>query len=323
MRAIVQHEFGAPAEVLQLADIEVPTVGAGQVLVRVHASSANPWDWHFIRGEPVLMRPLGLGVRGPKSLVVGGDLAGVVEQVGWDVTAFGPGDEVYGFGHGAFAEYVAVGQDRLARKPANLTFEQAAAVPLAAVTALQGVREHGRLESGQRVLIVGASGGIGTFAVQMARGVGAHVTGVCSSRHVEFVRELGADQVIDYTAEDFTDTARGLDLVIQLGGTYSPYAVRKVLARRGILLQSYGDGGRWLGPVGNILKAAALSPFVAQTLKSYTAEVTTEALDAVTALIESGTVTPVIDSSLPLSEAGTAVRMVEEGSPRGKVVVTV
>ena len=204
MKALVQHRYGAPGEVLRLADVGVPEVGDEDVLVRVRASSANPWDWHFIRGVPVLLRPAGLGgVRRPKFRIPGGDLAGTVERVGGGVTGFRPGVDVYGFGHGAFAEYVAVAQTRLAAKPAGLSFEQAAAVPLAAVTALQCLRAGG-IAPRQHVLVVGASGGVGTFAVQIAKHLAARVTGVCSTPHIDLVQSLGADQVIDYTREDFT-----------------------------------------------------------------------------------------------------------------------
>jgi NADPH:quinone reductase-like Zn-dependent oxidoreductase len=323
MKAMVQHGYGAPEDVLALADVEMPIVGDQDVLVCVRASSANPWDWHFIRGEPVLLRPAGLGgVRKPKFPVPGGDLAGVVEQVGGAVTAFKPGDEVYGFGHGAFAEYIAVHQGNLAPKPRNLTFEQAAAVPLAAVTALQGLRVGG-IQPGQHVLIVGASGGVGTFAVQIAKYLGAQVAGVCSTRNVDLVRRLGAEQVIDYTEQDFTAGAARYELVLQLGGTYSPAAVRKVLTPHGTLIQSFGDGGRWFGPVGNIIKAVALNPIVGQTLKSFTAEVTGQALEEVGDLIESGRITPVIERKYPLTDAAAAVRLVEQGSPAGKVIVVV
>jgi len=323
MKAIVQHEYGAPQEVLSLADVEMPVVGAEDVLVSVRASSANPWDWHYIRGEPVLLRPAGLGgIRGPRFKVPGGDVAGTVKQAGRGVTAFKPGDDVYGFGHGAFAEYIAVPCGSLALKPQSLTFEQAAAVPLAAVTALQGLRAGG-LRAGQEVLIAGASGGVGTFAVQIARHLDARVTGVCSTRHVDLVRRLGAEQVIDYTGHDFTTGAGRYDVVFQLGGTYSPAAVRKVLTPRGTLILSSGDGGRWLGPVGNMLKAAALSPLAGQTLRSFMAKVTTQALQEVGDLIDSGRITPVIDRTCPLTEAAAAVRLVEEGSPAGKVIVLV
>jgi NADPH:quinone reductase-like Zn-dependent oxidoreductase len=253
MKAIVQHEYGAPQDVLHLADVEMPAAGAQDVLVSVRASSANPWDWHFIRGEPVLLRPALGGVCKPKFPVAGGDVAGTVERAGSAVTAFGPGDEVYGFGHGAFAEYVAVDQGSLAPKPGNLTFEQAAAVPMAAVTALQGLRAGG-IQPGQHVLIIGASGGVGTFAVQIAAHLGAQVTGVCSTPHADLVRRLGAGAVVDYAKQDFTAGADRYDLAFQLGGTYSPAAVRKVLTSRGTLIQSFGDGGRWFGPVASTLR---------------------------------------------------------------------
>lgn len=322
MRAIVQHEYGAPRDVLRLAEVETPAAGAEDVLVSVHASSANPWDWHFIRGEPVLLRPALGGVRKPKFPIPGGDLAGTVQRVGRSVTAFRPGDEVYGFGHGAFAEYLAIPQGSLAAKPGNLTFEQAAAVPLAAVTALQGLRAGG-IAPGQHVLIIGASGGVGTFAVQIAQHLGAQVAGVCSTGHVDLVRRLGAGQVIDYTKQDFTLGAARYDLALQLGGTYSPAAVRKVLTPHGTLIQSSGDGSRWSGPVGNIIKAVALNAVAGQTLRSFTAKVTAPALTEVGGLIESGHITPVIDRAYPLTQAAAAVALVEKGSPAGKVIVVV
>ncbi len=321
MKAIVQQRYGAPSDVLRLTEVEVPDVGAEDVLVRVRASSANPWDWHFIRGEPVLMRPAGIGgVRRPTFLIPGGDLAGTVDRVGDRVTGFAPGTDVYGFGHGAFAEFVAVPQNRLSPMPAGLSFEQAASVPLAAVTALQCLRAGG-IAAGQQVLVVGASGGVGTFAVQLAKHLGAHVTGVCSTPHVDLVQGLGADQVIDYTREDFTAGTGRYDLILQLGGTYSPAAIRRVLTPRGTLIQSYGDGGRWLGPLGHIAKAALLNLFAKQTLTSFTASVTSDALTEITDLIESGHVAPVIGRTFPLAEAAAAVDLVEKGSPPGKVVV--
>ncbi len=323
MKALVQTEYGAPQDVLAIADVEVPSVGPDDVLVRVRASSANPWDWHFVRGEPVLMRPAGIGgIRKPKFAIPGGDVAGTVERCGRNVTEFAPGDEVYGFGHGAFAEFVAVPHDRLARKPSNLTFEQSAAVPLAAITAIQGLRA-GDLQSDQKVLIIGASGGVGTFAVQLARHMGAQVTGVCSTVNVDLVRRLGADQVIDYSQQRIASGPARYDLVFQLGGTYSPASLRRVLTNRGILIQSYGDGSRWLGPLGNMLKAVALNPFVGQTLKAFTAKETTAALDELTGLIEAGDLVPVIDRSFPLADAAAAIELVEQGHPAGKVTVLV
>ena len=323
MKALVQHEYGAPQDVLKLTEVDTPAVGRQEVLVAVRATSANPWDWHFIRGEPVLMRPAGLGgVRKPRFLIPGGDVAGTVERVGEDVTGFAPGDHVYGFGHGAFAEYLSVPQRNLAHKPVNLTFEQAAAVPLGAVTALQGLRAGG-LRAGQHALIIGASGGVGTFAVQIAHHLGAEVTGVCSTRNVDLVRHLGAHHVIDYTTQGLPTGPTRYDLVFQLGGTYSPAAIRKLLTPRGTLIQSFGDGNRWVGPLSNIIKAAVLSPFVSQTLKTFTAKETTEALDEITKLIESEHLTPVIDRTYPLAEAAQAVLLVEQGRPAGKVTITI
>jgi NADPH:quinone reductase-like Zn-dependent oxidoreductase len=323
VRAIVQHGYGAPREVLRLAEVDRPTAGDGEVLVAVVASSANPWDWHFIRGEPVLLRVAGIGgVRKPRFLIPGGDVAGTVEQVGSGVTGFAAGEAVYGFGHGAFAEYLSVPHGSLARKPVNLTFEQAAAVPLGGVTALQGLRA-GNLQAGQHVLIIGASGGVGTFAVQLAKHLGAQVTGVCSTANVDVVRGLGADHILDYRSQDITAGPARYDLVFQLGGTYSPAALRRVLTRRGTLIQSFGDGGRWLGPVGHIVHAAALNLVVGQTLKSFTATETTQTLDELRELIEAGRLAPVIASSYPLAEAAQAVQLVEHGSPAGKVIVTV
>lgn len=323
MKAIVQHGYGAPDHVLRLANVDTPAVGDQEVLVSVRASSANPWDWHFIRGEPVLMRPAGIGgIRKPRFLIPGGDLAGTVDQVGGRVTGFAPGDHVYGFGHGAFAEYVAVPQGNLARKPANLTFEQAAAVPLGAITAIQGLHAGG-LKAGQHVLVIGASGGVGSFAVQIAKHLDAEVTGVCSTGNVDLVRSLGADHVIDYTNQDIFRGPARYDMVFQLGGTYTPAAIRRVLTAKGTLIQSYGDGNRWFGPIGNIIKAAVLSLFVGQTLKSFIARETTETLDEITTLIEAGQLTPVIDRAYPLAEAAQAVQLVEQGRPAGKVTITV
>jgi NADPH:quinone reductase-like Zn-dependent oxidoreductase len=269
------------------------------------------------------MRPAGIGgIRKPKFLIPGGDVAGTVEQVGERVTGFAPGDPVYGFGHGAFAEFVAVPQGKLARKPANLTFEQAAAVPLGAITAIQGLPAGG-LQAGQHILIIGASGGVGTFAVQIAKHLGAEVTGVCSTGNLDLVRRLGADHVIDYTSQGISNGPARYDLVFQLGGTYTPAAIRKVLTPHGTLIQSYGDGNRWFGPLGNMVKAAVLRLFVGQTLKAFTARETTETLDEIRGLIEAGRLTPVIDRSYPLAEAAQAVQLVEHGHPAGKVTVTI
>ena len=323
MKAMVQHRFGAPSEVLKLADVEVPIPAPQQVLVRVRASSANPMDWHFIRGEPWFMRLGPGGLREPKHPISGGDLAGMVERVGADAGPFVVGDEVYGFGHGAFAEYTAVSHDRLAHKPANLSFEEAAAVPLAAATAIQGLRDVGEVKAGHKLLIIGASGGIGSFAVQLAKAWGAEVTGVCSTGGIDLVRSLGADHVIDYTTDDYTRGDDRYDVIIQLGGTASPGTLRRVLSRHGTLVQCAGDGNRVIGPVWNIVRAKISHPFVPQRLRLVGTVEDTRTLDELRELIEGGSLRVVIDSSYPLDRVGEAVRLVEEGSPRGKVVVSI
>ena len=259
MQAITYHRYGPP-DVLELQEVDVPALEDDQVLVRVRAASVNPRDWHYLRGLPYIMRPIGLRI--PKDGGFGSDMAGQVEAVGRTVTRFRPGDEVYAFVlAGGFAEYTRVPENALGRKPANLSFEQAAAVPLAALTALQGLRDHGRVQPGQRVLIIGASGGVGTFAVQLAKLFGAEVTGVSSSRNLELVRSLGADNVIDYTREDFAGNGRRYDLIFQLAGTRSPSDCRRALSPKGRLILSSGESdGRWVGPMDRIVKAAALSP---------------------------------------------------------------
>jgi NADPH:quinone reductase-like Zn-dependent oxidoreductase len=312
---------------LSLEDIAEPAVGDDDVLVRIHAASVNPADWHVIRGDPYVAR-LSFGLRGPKDPVPGCDLAGRVEAVGSAVTAFAPGDEVFGCafmrGLGAFAERAAIPHDVLAAKPANLSFEHAAALPVAALTALQGLRDHGHLEPGHRVLIVGASGGVGTFTVQIAKSLGAEVTAVCSTRNVDMVRSLGADHVIDYTKEDFADGGPRYDLVFQLAGTRSPSECRHALTPKGTLLLSSGEpSGRLFGPLGRVLKATVQSPFVGQKMLSFTVKPNTRDLESVNTLIEAGDVAPVIDRSHPLAEVPEAIGYLEEGHARGKVVIEV
>jgi len=323
MKAIVYHEYGSP-DVLELEEIDRPVVKDDEVLVRVRASSANPADWHFMRGVPYVMRPQS-GLRKPKNAFLGRDIAGEVEAVGKDVTGFRPGDGVFAnVGSGGFAEYASVPEDFLVQKPVNLTFEQAAAVPLAALTALQGLRDAGHLQPEQKVLIVGASGGVGTFAVQIAKSLGADVTGVCSTRNVELVRSLGADHVIDYTQGDFTQSGQKYDLIFQLAGTSSPSDLRRSLTSEGTLVLSSGDSdGRWIGPVDRLVKAVVLSPFVSQKLGSFLAKENKEDLQFLKELIEAGDVTPVIDRTYVLSETPEAIRYLEEGHARGKVVITV
>jgi NADPH:quinone reductase-like Zn-dependent oxidoreductase len=323
MQAITYHRYGPP-DVLALEEVEDPVVEDGQVLVRVHAASANPRDWHLMRGLPYIVRPQ-FGLRRPRRTLLGGDVAGRVEAVGRDVTRLRPGDEVYAdIETGGFAEYVCVAEDVAERKPANLSFEQAAAVPLAAVTALQGLRDHGRVTAGQRVLIIGASGGVGTFAVQLAKWLGAEVTGVCSTRNLDLVRSLGADEVVDYTREDFAANGRRYDVVFELAGTRSPADLRRALTPRGTLTLSSGDSeGRWIGPIGRMVKAILLSPFVPQRLGPFLAKPRREDLALVGELIEAGTVKPVIDRTYPLREVPEAIRYLETGRARGKVVITV
>ncbi len=296
-----------------------------EVLLKVHTASVNPADWHLLRGEPYISR-LQLGLRKPKDKVLGCDVAGLVEDVGENVKLLQPGDEVFGspfmHGFGAFAEYVCVSEDLLAHKPANLSFEQAAAVPLAASTALQGLRDHGRIESGQKVLIIGASGGVGTFAVQIARSFDAEVTGVCSTRNVDMVRSLGADHVIDYTRENFIQGGQKYDLIFQLAGTRSPSECRRVLAPKGTLVQISGDSyGHWIGPVDRIIHALVLSPFVSQKMASFTVKPNKEDLQFLKQLIEAGKLTPVIDRTYSLGETPEAIRYLENGHARGKVVI--
>jgi len=299
-------------------------VNDDEVLVRVRAASANPRDWHIMRGLPSFMR-LQFGLRRPKTTALGSDMAGQVEAVGKHVTRFRPGDEVFAFVlAGGFAEYTCVPEDFLGLKPANLTFEQAATVPLAALTALQGLRDHGRIQPGQKVLIIGASGGVGTFAVQIAKWLGADVTGVCSTRNLDLVRSIGADHVIDYTQEDFTRSGQKYDLILQLAGTRSPSDCRRALTSKGTLLLSSGESdGRWIGPIDRIIKAVVLSPFVGQRLVSFEAKRSGEDLQVLKELIEAGKVSPVIDRTYSLGETPEAIRYLEEGHARGKVVITV
>ena len=304
MRAMVHHRFGSASEVLQLEEVEKPSPGKGQLLVRVKASSANPYDWHFIKGQPYFMRLGPGGLRAPKHPVPGGDFAGVVEALGdGDAGGFAVGDEVYGFQHGAFAEYLTAPHGGLARKPAGLSWEEAASLPLAAATAWQGLKDEGGIEAGQRVLIVGASGGIGTLAVQMAKAWGAHVTGVCSTRNLELVRSLGADEVIDYTRDDYTRSDEHWDLVFQLGGTDGPRAIRRVLTDDGTLVQCAGDGDRFLGPVLNVMLAMAMNRLVSQRLRLVNTHEDTATLDAIREMVEAGDLRVILDRTVPVEGA--------------------
>jgi NADPH:quinone reductase-like Zn-dependent oxidoreductase len=327
MKAIVQHRYGPPHEVLRLEEVDPPEVADDEVRVRVRAASTNAADWHLVTGEPRIAR-LQMGPRRPRATRPGCDLAGEVEVVGRDVTAFEPGDAVFGstfmHGFGAFAEHAAVSAELLAPVPAGLSFEQAAAVPLAGMTALQGLRDHTRVEPARTVLVVGASGGIGTFAVQIAKALGAEVTGVCSTRNVPLVRSLGADHVVDYTAEDWSAGDRRYDVVLQAGGTASPSTCRQVLTAKGTLLPISGDGGgRWIGPLGRMVAGVLTSPFVRQRLKSFTVKARGADMRALADLLEAGDVKPEIDRTFPLADTADAVAYQQAGHTQGKVVVTV
>jgi NADPH:quinone reductase-like Zn-dependent oxidoreductase len=322
MKAIVQDVYGSP-EVLNLREIDKPDVGDDETLVRVHAAGVDRGVWHLMTGLPYLAR-LAFGLRAPKNPVLGMDVAGVVEAVGKNVTRFRPGDEVFGVGKGTFAEYACAPEDKLAPKPENLTFEQAAVVAISGLTALQGLREHGRVEPGQEVLIVGASGGVGTFAVQIAKALGAHVTGVCSPTKLDIVRSIGADQVIDYTREDFADGGRRWDVILDIGGSSSLKRLRRTLTPQGTLVIVGGEGGgRWLGVVNRLLRAHLLFPFVSQKLRTFVSSENHEDMIFFKDLIESGKVTPVIDKTYPLNEVPEAIRYLEKGRAKGKIVVTV
>ncbi len=320
MKAFVQRRCGPP-DVLAFEEIEPPTPAEGEVLVRVRAASVNPVDWHTVRGRPFAVRLVGNGLRRPGRAIPGSDVAGIVQSVGPGVTAVSVGDAVFGWSRGSFAEVALASADRLVQKPAALTFEEAAAVPIAAVTALQGLRDAGRLEAGQRVLVIGASGGVGTFAVQIAKVLGAEVTGVCSVRNLELVRSLGVDQVIDYEATDVAEAGRRYDVVFQLAGTRSPLALRHVLRRRGTLVLSSGEG-RFSG-LDRIALARAASLLVSQRLVTFFARPNGRDLTTVTELIESGGICPVIDRVYPFAQAREALRHVETGHARGKVVIRV
>ncbi len=321
MKAAVYSRYGPP-DVVQIKDIEKPVPKDNEVLIRVRAASVNPADWHFMRGTPYLVRIIA-GLRKPKITRLGVDVAGQVEAVGRNVTQFKLGDAVFGTCRGAFAEYVCTSESALAFKPDNVTFEQAAAVPIAAFTALQGLRDKGHIQSGQKVLINGAAGGVGTFAVQIAKSFGADVTGVCSTRNVDMVRSIGADRVIDYTQEDFTKSGQRYDLFFDCIGNHSLSACRRVLNPKGIYVAVGGPSGRWMiGPLARLIIALVLSRFVSRKFVTFIAKRSKEDLTIMRELMESGKVTSVIDKRYSLSEVPEAIRYLEEGHARGKVVIT-
>jgi NADPH:quinone reductase-like Zn-dependent oxidoreductase len=325
MKAVVYCDYGSP-DVLKVEQVEKPIPKDDEVLVKVHAAAINPLDWHFMQGTPYLMRMM-TGLRKPKEMRLGVDYSGTVEAVGKNVTQFKPGDDVFGGRNGALAEYLCAHADRgITLKPANITFEQAAAVPIAGITALQGLRDSGHIQAGQKVLINGASGGVGTFAVQIAKSFGAEVTGVCSTRHVDLVRRLGADHVIDYTKEDFTKQPERYDLILDNVGSQPLSKFKRVLKPHGICVLIGGGGpneGRWLGPMVRPVKALLLSPFVSQKFVMMLAKIDKKDLKVLADLMQAGKVTPVIDRTYPLDQISEAMRYLEKGHASGKVIITV
>src|SRR5213596_3124308 len=325
IKAIVYCDYGVTN--LKLEEIEKPVPNDDQILVRVHAASVNPLDWHFVEGTPYIMRTFGVGLRKPKDIRLGVDFAGTVEAVGKNVTQFKPGDEVFGGRDGAFAEYVcrrAVGA--VAPKPAGLTFEQAASINIAGITALQALRDKGKVQPGQKVLINGASGGVGTFAVQIAKSLGADVTGVCSTRNLEMVRSLGADHVIDYTQEDFTKSGQRYDVILDNVPNHSLSECRRILNPEGKYVMIGGGGpndNRWIGPFGRLIQTLVIAPFVSQKMGMMMGELKKSDLAILGDMMQSGKVKPVIDRTYKLSDVPAAIAYLEEGHARGKVVITV
>ena len=325
MKAIVYCDYGVAN--LKLADIEKPVPTDEQILVRVHAASVNPYDWHFVEGTPKIMRAMGVGLRKPKDTRLGVDFAGTVEAVGKNVTQFKPGDEVFGGRGGAFAQYVCPRASRaVALKPANITFEQAASVNIAGITALQALRDKGKVQAGQKVLINGASGGVGTFAVQIAKTFGADVTGVCSGRNVDLVKSLGADRVIDYTKEDFAKGPERYDVILDNVPNHSLSECRGILNANGKYVMIGGGGPNdnpWVGPFGRVIHTLILSPFINQKMGMMMADANHDDLTLLADMMQSGKIKPVIDRTYKLAEVPEALRYVEEGHARGKVVITV
>jgi NADPH:quinone reductase-like Zn-dependent oxidoreductase len=324
MNAIVQDRYGTePEEVLRLDRIDRPVIGEDEVLVRVAAAGVDRGTWHLMTGLPYAVRVAGYGIRAPKTAVPGLDVAGTVEMVGRDVTGFQPGDEVFGIAKGSFAEYATAPAGKLALKPANLSFEQAAAVPVSGLTALQGLRDQAEVEPGQKVLILGASGGVGTYAVQIAKALGAEVTGVCSAGKADMVRDLGADHVIDYAQEDATSGQVRYDAILDIGGNTRLSDLRRALTPEGRLVIVGGEtDGRWLGGADRQLRALMLSPFVSQKLGTFVSSENAEDIEALGKLVDAGRITPAVDRVYPLAEAPEAIRHLQDGHARGKVVVS-
>lgn len=322
MKAIGYHRYGPP-DVLEYVDIEKPTPADHELLIKVHATSVNPLDWHLMRGTPYVARMM-MGLRKPKMGRLGADVAGQVEAVGTKVNAFKPGDEVFGaFLAGAFAEYASVPESGMVKKPANVTYEQAGSTPVAAMTALQALRDKGQIQPGQKVLLNGAAGGVGTFAVQIAKWLGAEVTGICSTRNVDLVRSIGADHVIDYTREDFTKRDPDIDLILDIVASRPLSACRRVLKRKGTYVAIGGPGGRWLGPLADLMKPLLLSPFVSQNLTVLMAKPSKTDLTLLGELLDTGKIKPVIDRRYTLRELPQAIAYLETGHARGKVVINI
>jgi NADPH:quinone reductase-like Zn-dependent oxidoreductase len=322
VKAIIRDAYGS-VDVLRLADIDQSVAGDADVLVRVHAAGVDQGVWHLMTGTPYVMRLAGFGIRAPKNPLLGYDVAGRVEAVGAQVTEFQTGQEVFGTCRGSFAEYAVARPDRLLSKPDNVSFEQAAAVPISGYAALQAVRQHGGVRPGQRVLIIGAGGGVGTLAVQIAKAEGAEVTGVCSASKTELVRSVGADHVIDYTREDFADGRNRYDVILDIAGNRSLSELRRALTPRGTLVIVGGeDAGNWLG-VRRQLRAAALSPFVRQKLGFFISKERRQDLEELRRLLEAGTIRPVVDRTFALEEVPAAIRYLRDGQARGKVVITI
>ncbi|MFT6517966.1 MAG: NADPH:quinone reductase-like Zn-dependent oxidoreductase [Candidatus Azotimanducaceae bacterium] len=320
MHAVLARCYGPP-DTLNYAKVTKPSPSSDEILVKVQAASVNPLDWHEMRGAPYILR-LMRGLGAPTDPRMGVDFAGTVEAVGKDVTRFEPGDEVFGGAGGAFAEYLTIRENRaVVHKPANMSFEQAATVPIAALTALQALRDKGQLQSGQKVLINGASGGVGTFAVQIAKSMGAEVTGVCSTRNVDMVRSIGADYVFDYKQEDYTESGQRYDLIVDMVGNHSPLANLEVLTPNGALVMVGGQSGNWLGPLLGMLNATLLQPFVDQKMISFIAILKADDLTVLADLMLAGKMTPVIDQRYSLSDIPAAIAYSEEGHVRGKIAV--
>ena len=323
MQAIVQDRYGtAPEDVLRLGQLPKPGIAADEVLVRVRAAGVDRGTWHLMAGQPYLMRILGFGLRGPKNPISGLDVAGTVVAAGANVTRFRAGDEVFGIARGSFAEYAAAREDTLVPKPARLSFEQAAVVAVSGLAALQGLRGTGRIRAGQKLLVIGASGGVGSYAVQLGKAFGAQVTGVCSTAKADLVRSIGADRVIDYTREDFAAAGQHYDLILDIGGNSPLSRLRRALTPKGTLVIAGGEGAKWTG-VGRQLRALALSPLIRQRLTMYVSKPRQADLEALRRLLETSQITPVTGRAYPLSDAPAAIRSLADGHAQGKIVITV